>query len=420
MLEGNLQYLQHPGVWLVATVSIGILARAFLVGFTEGTYDVAIWKLHAQGVLDNGLIGQYRGSDMLNHPPLACWMVVGLLLLSQKFGIAFPIILRAPLAIVDLGTAFLLGYVLRNTRYRWAAVGLYAIHPLAIILSAYHGNTDCLIAFLLLVSAAFISEEKPVLAAVALGVSLWIKLPGLMVAPALALSFRNWRNRFLFAAVTAITGVITFAPVLLKDFGILYARVFNYPGSILQTKAGVQVWGLQNFLGVFQLLPFDWQSSCVSAAFWFFQYNRIAVLIPLLVFAWLRRGDPHATYVGATITGSYTLVYALSNNWSFQYFAWSIPFWFMAGPVYFVLASLLGGAFIYALYAFDCGNLFLTGAWDFIGRPIWPRYLLTLRDCAVLFFFSSALVFLAAAIRRGNWGIVALRHFISSRKSSAV
>jgi hypothetical protein len=377
---------------------------------------VSIWKSHAQGVLDNGLIGQYRASDMLNHPPLACWIVVGMLLLSQKIGMPFAILFRAPLAIVDIGTAFLLGYVLRNTRYRWAAVGLYAIHPLAIILSAYHGNTDCVIAFLLLLSVAFISEEKPVLAAVALGVSLWIKLPGLMAAPALALSFKNWRNRFLFAAVAAITAVLTFAPVLFKDPGILYARVFNYPGSILQTKAGVQVWGLQNFLGVFQLLPYDWQTACESAAFGFFQYNRIIVLIPLIVFAWMRRGDTRAIYVGATMAGSYALVYALSNNWSFQYFAWSIPFWFMAGPVYFVGASLLGGAFIYALYAFDCGSLFLLGSWDFIGRPIWPRYLLALRDCAVLFFFISAIVFLVAAIRRGNWGIGSLRNFLSSRK----
>jgi hypothetical protein len=237
-----------------------------------------------------------------------------------------------------------------------------------------------------------------------------------MAAPALALSFKNWRNRFLFAAVAAITAVLTFAPVLFKDPGILYARVFNYPGSILQTKAGVQVWGLQNFLGVFQLLPYDWQTACESAAFGFFQYNRIIVLIPLIVFAWMRRGDTRAIYVGATMAGSYALVYALSNNWSFQYFAWSIPFWFMAGPVYFVGASLLGGAFIYALYAFDCGSLFLLGSWDFIGRPIWPRYLLALRDCAVLFFFISAIVFLVAAIRRGNWGIGSLRNFLSSRK----
>jgi hypothetical protein len=386
-----------------------------MVGFTEGTYDIAIWQSHAQGVLDNGLIGQYRASEMLNHPPLACWIVVGLLSLSKKAGIAFPILFRAPLAIIDIGTAFLLGYVLRKTRYRWIAVALYALHPLAIILSGYHGNTDCIIAFLLLLSVAWISEEKPVLAAVALGASMWIKLPGMLAAPVLALSFKNRRDRVIFSVVAIATGVLPFVPVLFKDPAILYARVFNYPGLIIQTTAGIQVWGWQNFLGLLQLLPFEWRAPFETAAFWLFEHNRIAVLLPLIIFAWLRRGNQNAVHIGSTIAGAYTLVYALSNNWSFQYFAWSIPFWFMVGPVFFAGASLFSASYIYALYALDCDSLLLKGAWDFTGHSSWPVYLLALRDFATLFFLIAALAFLISAVRRGDWGIEKLRNSLFSK-----
>lgn len=410
-LEGGLQFLQRPGAWLWTLVIAGTLARAFLVVFTEGTYDVSIWKSHAQGVLDHGLVGQYRLSEALNHPPLACWVAAGLLLLSQWTGVPFGIVLRAPLALADVGTAFLLGYVLRRTRYRWAAVGLYAVHPLAIILSAYHGNTDSLIAFFLLLSVALISEERPVMAAMALGVSLWIKLPGLLVAPALALGFTQWRDRLAFGATASLIGVITYIPLLLSDPDILYTRVLSYPGWIIQTTAGIRVWGLQNFLYLLLELPRSWQLTVGSAVIWVFNHNRLAVLLPLSAFAWMRRGEQSAAGLGTTVAGSYAIVYAFSNSWSFQYFAWSIPFWFLTGPTFLVGATLLAGGFIYALYAFDCGSPLLLGAWDFIGHPHWPRYLLLLRDATVVFFFVASVVFLARAART-EW-----RHFRSERRA---
>ena len=399
-LEGSLQFLQRPGAWLWVLVSAGILVRAFLVIFTEGTYDVSIWKSHAQGVLDHGLVGQYRVSEALNHPPLACWVAAGLLLLSQWTGVSFGIVLRAPLALADVGTAFLLGYVLRTTRYRWAAVGLYAVHPLAIILSAYHGNTDSLIAFFILLSVALISEERPVMAAVALGVSLWIKLPGLLVAPALALGFKQWRDRFAFGATASLIGVITYIPLLLSDPGILYTRVLSYGGWIIQTTAGIRVWGLQNFLYLLQELPRNWQLPVGSAVIWVFNHNRLAVLLPLTAFAWMRRGEQSAAGLGTTVAASYAIVYAFSNSWSFQYFAWAIPFWFLTGPIFLAGATLLAGGFIYALYAFDCGSPLLLGAWDFVGHPHWPRYLLLLRDTTVVFFFVASVVFLVRAAAR--------------------
>ncbi|HXZ84525.1 MAG TPA: hypothetical protein VEI82_03450, partial [Myxococcota bacterium] len=70
------------GRWFWALVAVGVAARAYLVVFTEGTYDVGIWESHAQAVLDLGLAEAYRATPQLNHPPLACWAVARLLALS--------------------------------------------------------------------------------------------------------------------------------------------------------------------------------------------------------------------------------------------------------------------------------------------------------------------------------------------------
>ena len=44
-----------------------------------------------------------------------------------------------------------------------------------------------------------------------------------------------------------------------------------------------------------------------------------------------------------------------------------------------------------------CGNPWLLGEWDFVGHPIWPRWLVLLRDAAQLFFYGSAWGFLGVA-----------------------
>jgi hypothetical protein len=68
-LEGRWQFLQTPGTWFWALVSLGIVLRAYFVLFTQGTYDVDIWWGHAQGVVDKGLVGQSPAARLLGGGP---------------------------------------------------------------------------------------------------------------------------------------------------------------------------------------------------------------------------------------------------------------------------------------------------------------------------------------------------------------
>jgi hypothetical protein len=99
-----------------------------------------------------------------------------------------------------------------------------------------------------------------------------------------------------------------------------------------------------------------------------------------------------------TIAAAYTILYGFSNSWAFQYFAWSIPFWFFARKWFLVSASVLAGGYIYSLYWLLCGNPWLLGNWDFIGHPYWPEIVIVFRNLAFLFFFISACIYLGNAI----------------------
>jgi hypothetical protein len=129
------------------------------------------------------------------------------------------------------------------------------------------------------------------------------------------------------------------------------------------------------------------------------QHNWFIATLLLLLLAWLRRSRRTAPEVCATIAMGYAILYGFTDNWAFQYLAWSVPFWFFLQPRFCIAATLLAGGYIYSLYWFLCGNPWLSGKWDFVGRPGWPLIVITFRNLAVLFFFSSGCVFLISAVK---------------------
>jgi len=61
--------------------------------------------------------------------------------------------------------------------------------PTAILISAYHGNTDTAVAFFLLLTVWLATKERILSSGAAFGASLWVKLPGILALPALLRCF---------------------------------------------------------------------------------------------------------------------------------------------------------------------------------------------------------------------------------------
>src|SRR5947208_15269483 len=95
---------------------------------------------------------------------------------------------------LDAMTAFLLLLLLGASQWRFLSAAAYWLNPLSTIFSAYHGNTDSAVAFFLVLCVWLLSKDKLLAAAVALGVSLWIKLPTLLAIPALLLFIPDCRS----------------------------------------------------------------------------------------------------------------------------------------------------------------------------------------------------------------------------------
>jgi hypothetical protein len=385
--------------WFLLVIAVGLALRAYLVVFTPGTYDVGIWQKHATGINDLGLIGYYHANLEMNHPPLIGVCMAALLRAGTATGIPFRVLLRAPFALLDLGTCLLLLSALRLQRFRFAIAACYFLHPLALIYSAYHGNTDSAVAFFLVLSCLELAGGRPLGAALAVGACTWIKLPILVALPAFFFAIPGWRKRAHFLLVAWCLAFAAYLPALLLDPGVILRNVVGYQGQMIQTPAGVPVWGAARIsLSYLPLLPPAWRAYLAAPLVFWILHNGWIYAVPIVVISFLRRKQNTFAGLSLTVAAVYSVLYGFSNYWSFQYFAWSVPFWLTAGPAFAVPASLLAGGYIYGLYWFLCGDFALSGPWDFLGHPHWSGLLIGLRNLSVLFFFLAACVFLVGSV----------------------
>ncbi|PYL35739.1 MAG: hypothetical protein DMF35_02225 [Verrucomicrobia bacterium] len=385
-------FLKHKSAFWTA-ILIGAALRVYCVAFTNGTGDMDDWEDHAQQVVNRGLIGYYHANSFANHPPFISKVGALILQIATVTRIPFRILFRAPFACLDAGNAL-------RSRWRFLATACYWLSPTAILISAYHGNTDTAVAFFLLLTVWLGTKHRILSSSAAFGASLWVKLPGMLALPALLTLFRRWRIRGVFLLVAFVTALSTYLPALIRDCKIVYTNVFGYRGLILQTATGIPLWG-PSVLLFSTLAPIQaWPEKYLGPTLFFLEHSWYIAIAAILVLSWLRRNRSSPEEVCATIGMAYAVLFGFSDYWAFQYFAWALPFWFFLRWWFSIPAVLLTSAYLYSLHWLFCGNGWLLGKWDFLGHPNLPLLVLIIRNTAVSFFFVSACLFLILAIKR--------------------
>jgi hypothetical protein len=390
----RLRFLRAPGAWLWLALAVGAALRIYLVGWTEGTFDVAIKNHHGHQILERGLIGWYQVLEIANHPPLMGRLFAALTSLAESTGVPFRILIRAPFALLDLGTALLLWRLMSASPWRWVLLAACWLHPLSILFSAYHGNTDSAVAFFALLATLLASRRSAVGAGVALGVGLWVKLPVLVAAPVLLSAFPDWQSRTRFAATSGLVAVVGYLPTLAQEPLLLVSRIVGYGGTPVELPSGTVVWGLANAVGL--------GGTAVARAL--ASANVFVVWIPILAWAWLRRGAFAPRELAVSVAGSYFILYGLTSYWAWQYLAWVVPFALCLGPRFAIATAVILGGYVWGAYAHMTGSWLLAGRWNFVSHAPWPLVLEILRDASVVFCFATAALLIGqAALRESRW-----------------
>ena len=358
-----------PGPWglLVALAAlIALAAKLWLAAHTSGTVDILSWQHFLAEIDASGGAGVYDREVLFNHPPFMIHLLRALGALQSWSGAPFAFWLRLPGILADVGTVALVWRLrdrLAPAPIHPVTIVLLALAPASPMISGYHGNTDSLMIFFV-VLAAFLAERHPSgwPAGAALGMAMNIKIAAAIFLPVFVLSRRSWRDRVAIPAAAAATAVLASTPYLFDHAGVIAQRVLGYAGGktpwgvpllldvarervLAMLLVGQPPIPLSVLVGAYHLV--------VHAAALYAAGSRPALLAGLCLAAWWmnRRRQRLPLFSQCAVSAGLFLVVA--PGFGVQYLAWMVPWVAAAGALPAALFHLASGAFLYRIYSVD-------------------------------------------------------------------
>jgi len=341
---------------VACAVVIGCAVKLLLARTTDGTLDVAYWALFLDAYQHFGGLALYRQTqlfddrfnEVFNHPPFMIHVLRIMGALATATRIPFPFWLRLPAILADVGTVALVGGLLGRTRAARAvavALAVLAVAPPAILVSGFHGNTDPVMVFFILLTVYLLTREQEAggrhhtwLAGAAFGMGMNIKVVPLLLLPVLLFALPTARKRLAFLAAAGAVVAVGSLPYLLQDPVTIAARIFGYGSQYGR-------WGVPRVLG---LLPpqFAWLDAFYARA------GRYLVLASVVAASWAmnRRATkpPLALQCGLILF----LFLFLTPGFGVQYLAWLVPWPLEIGLWAAVLYYTTSGLFLLLVYTF--------------------------------------------------------------------
>ncbi|MGE5609404.1 MAG: glycosyltransferase 87 family protein [Bacillota bacterium] len=352
--------------WALVVAFVAVAATACKVWLalrTFGSNDVLYWERFLQGYRDLGGAGLYRQYGLFNHPPFMVHVLWVMGWLTDATGVWFPFWLRLPAILADLGSVVLVYRMMvgdsGQSAARWAAakrwgttkrgmaVVLMAGSPISVLVSGFHGNTDPVMIFFVLLSVYLVERRWPVwVAGVAMGMGMCIKVVPVIFMPAIFLYLPDMRRRVEYFGTVGATFVAASMPVIMQDPVIVAVKVFGY-GSIYGH------WGLSRLAS---WLPGSWDWVNVGLE----RYGRYGAVGMVVAAAfWMnRRTEKPRLFVQCGVV--MFVFMSLSVGFGIQYLAWLVPWVVELGVAACVLCYGTSGVFQFLVY-----NYWSRGMWYF-------------------------------------------------------
>jgi hypothetical protein len=303
----------------IAIVSIALIARLvpnFIL--PEGAaYDVESYRIVADLLLHGQEV--YGNTAGLNRHPYLPFQMYWLALArwgAAAMHLPFVQVVRlAPIG-ADVVISLLLYLSLRRSHPATAFYGglSYALNPISVFVSAYHGQFDAIPMLFTLLSLYWL-DRSPLSAGSWLGLGILNKSWPVLALPSLVAATRGWRRKLIFL------GASIFIPLL--GVGV-YAAVSGVNVSTVLKPAlgynwGIGIWGYTYLVRLFTIFRPD----AAPLLNWFVKYGRHLTLAALgLVWLLRARKEPPA----ASILTVLVTFFALTHAFSIQYLVWLVPF----------------------------------------------------------------------------------------------
>ena len=227
----------------------------------------------------------------------------------------------------------------------WRFVGLrsfavYAWLPAPILVSSFHGSTDCLYAALVLVAALAFDRERYFLSGLLWSASLNVKLLPLILIPLVFLGVPNRRALLRLAAGFAL-GMTPFLPPALTAGKAMYQNMIVY-------NSRPENWGLMALLNRGIASPvLRW--VCVPLREWWMAAGRYVVFLAVMGVALLSRCRRKMLMMKQAALGA-ALFLVLAPGFAVQYVVFAAPLLCVVDSPEGVRWGWASGVFIGAVY----------------------------------------------------------------------
>lgn len=158
------------------------------------------------------------------------------MILSYLFNVPFYVLMKMPAFFSDIMIAGVIYLVLLKIvpkkAYFWGI--LYALNPVSILISAFHGNImpfPTLLMFLAYIVLLYGVDRNYRLSALLLGLSIGIRGFSALLLPLFLLKLKlSAKKKWEYFGYAVIPTVISFVPFLILDFNSVCREVFAYSG----------------------------------------------------------------------------------------------------------------------------------------------------------------------------------------------
>jgi hypothetical protein len=185
--------------------------------------DVERYRKVADHVLDVSW-NPYEAPRLYPYPPVWVWVEAGAGWMARHTGLSFPLLVKLPTLAADL---LIVAFLLNRTR---AGAWIYALHPVAILVGAFHGQFDAIALAFVVAALAALEWKRVDRAALCLAAAIALKSFPALLLPFFIIELPTRRARVRFAALALGPVAALVLPYALHDFGALRRELFAYGG----------------------------------------------------------------------------------------------------------------------------------------------------------------------------------------------
>ena len=152
-----------PRTLVLLLLGVATVVKMLWAANSVGTTDAVLFYHFGRSIQNHGLTWQYINDLDFNHTPFTGWMVNTLYRVKPDNYLVFAAMLRLISILADIALVLGLLHLRKLTgKPPWWALCLFAVSPVSVMVSGFHGNIDPIMVMFLFFAAVAVVKEQPV------------------------------------------------------------------------------------------------------------------------------------------------------------------------------------------------------------------------------------------------------------------